>query len=467
VKATVRGRSARPFLAAGVVAVLLVFAATPGHASAATVKQPTVLRMELPGTIELGVHPRAKVSLTSNGAPVAGQLVSVHLGTRVSLNLTTGSDGTAAGDLSRDLRAGTYQAVATFAGTTTYRSSSSARLGFVVQPLELTIDTVPSMPDLPLLQIGNGAVLKTGADGSVHVTVTAVGNLALKLALPADSPARRFRLDRWEDGSTDVNRTIRIPDTLRVTVGLQVLYPIEFAFSASDGSAFAAADVPVVGIANGAGAEQTLSGPAPYWLAANAIVRQVDGLVSTEVDYRIVSVPLDGADVVNRGQQHFAADVAKTIPVELLVFYLSVQGRDSLLRTSTGSSVKIISANGSTQVVTLDRDARATVRLPRGVYRLAVGGSLGIPLTAPVALSRDQAVDLLLISVLDIALVLVIAIALAVGLIVIGRPHVLPRRKGGPPSDPGDGDEPPMPPMPPLPEWPSTPQSVPRARTGP
>ena len=458
--ASVRGRNARTFMAAGFVAVLLVLGAGPGHASAATVKQPTILRLELPGTIALGVHPRVTVTLTSNGAPLAGQLVSIRLGTRVSLNLRTGSDGTAAGDLARDLSAGTYQAVATFAGTTAYRSSSSARLALVVQPLELTIDTVPSMPDLPLVQIGKGAVLKTGADGAVHVTVSSVGNLALKLALPADTPARRFRLDRWEDGSTEVVRTIRIPDTLRVTVGLQVLYPIDFAFSASDGSAFAASDVPVVGIANGAGAEQTLSGTAPYWLAANAITRQVDGLVSTEVDYRIVSIPLDGADVVNRGQQHFAADAAKTIPVELLVFYLSVQGRDSLLRTSTGSSVKIISANGSTQIVTLDRDARATVRLPRGVYRLAVGGSLGIPLTSPVALSRDQAVDLLLVSVVDIALVLAIAIALAVGLIVIGRPHVIRRPKDGPPTDPGDGD-------PPVPEWPSTPQSVPRARTGP
>ena len=454
------GRSRWRFPAAGAVAVLLLLAASTGHASAATLKQPTVLRLEVPGPIKLGLHPQAKVSLTSNGAPVAGQLVSIHLGTRVTLTLRTGSSGTAVGDVARDLHAGTYLVQATFAGTTTYRSSSSARVSFVVQPLELTIDTVPSTPDLPLIRIGTGAVLKTGPDGAVHVSVTAVGNLALRLALPADGPGRRFRLDRWDDGSTEPVRTIRIPDTLKATVGLLVLYPIQFAFSASDGSAFATADVPVVGIADGAGAEQTLSGPAPYWLASNAITRQVDGLVSSIVDYRIVTIPIDGADVVNRGQQHFAADGAKTIPVELLVFYLSVQGRDSLLRTSTGKTVKIISDNGSTQIVTLDHDARATIRLPRGVYRLAVGGSLGIPLTSPVALSRDQAVDLLLVSLVDIALVLVIVIALAVGLIVIGRPHVIGRGKGGPPSDPGEGD-------PPVPEWPSTPQSVPRARTGP
>ncbi len=453
-------RRAWAFLSAAAVAVLMAIAAPPGPVSAATEKLPTVLRLELPGAVSLGVHARAQVTLTSNGAPVRGQLVSVRLGTRVSLSLTTGSNGTAAGDIARDLSAGTYEVVATFAGTTSYRSSSSARVALVVKPLVLTVVTVPSMPDMPLLRLGNGAVLKTGHDGVVHATVTAVGNVALRLALPADTPARRFRLDRWEDGSTAAVRTIRIPDTLRVTVGLEILYPIKFAFSASDGAAFAASDVPVVGIANGAGAEQELSGPAPYWLPANAIIRQVDGLVSTEVDYRIVSIPLDGADVVNRGQQHFVTDGPKTIQVQLLVFYLSVQGRDSLLRTAAGTTVKIISASGTTQVVTLDRDARATVRLPRGVYRLAVGGSFGIPLTAPVALSRDQDVDVLLVSVLDIALVLAIAIALAVGLIVIGRPHVIRRPKGGPPSDVGDGD-------PPVPEWPSTPQSVPRARTGP
>ena len=124
-----------------------------------------------------------------------------------------------------------------------------------------------------------------------------------------------------------------------------------------------------------------------------------------------------------------------------------VQGRDALLKTPLGTKVTITDPTGGQRVLDLDAGSSATTLLPRGEYSLAIRGGDGIPITTPVALSREQRADVLFVSLLDIALVVGVALVLVVSLIVIGRPHFLKRRRGGPsggPSDPG----------PPLPQWP-------------
>ena len=440
-------------------------------AEAARAKVVTALSLQVPAALDLGVHPQVRVRLTANGAPVAGQLVSIRLDAKTSQQVTSGADGTAAATITRDLSAGTYQVIATFAGTTVYRSASSPTRALVVRPAQLTIATVPSTPNIPLIKVGRGAALKTGADGTVKVSMTDVGQVALTLALPADGPDVRFRLDRWDDGSTDPVRTIRIPDTLQVTIGLQILHPVRFAFSAPDGTPVDAAYIPFVGISDGAGAEQALAGPAPYWLDANAITRLTNGLTSAPVDYRIVTVQIDGADVVNRGQQRFVVDAPETIDVELLVFNLAVHGRDALIKTPAGSKATITSTTGVTHVVDLDSHGDATIRLPRGEYRLVLRSGLGVPLSTPVALSRDQGVDVLFVSFLDIAMAFGLALLAAVGLIVIGRPHVLRWRLVRPklPDGPVATEEP----EPPVVAWPDpstrpeAPRREQRPRTGP
>jgi hypothetical protein len=118
---------------------------------------------------------------------------------------------------------------------------------------------------------------------------------------------------------------------------------------------------------------------------------------------------------------------------------------DGLLKTPSGSRATITAADGSTRVVELDRAGRATIRLPRGEYRIALGGAVGLSLSTTVALSRDQIADVLLISPADLGLLLAIGLGLAIGLIVIGRPHVLRRRRGASPGGAGDSSGGPSP----------------------
>jgi hypothetical protein len=437
-------RAVAPLMVASVAVLLIAFTVGPAEARAVGPGKPaTTLQLQMGTTVKLGDHPVARVRLVSGSVPVRGALVSVRLGGQISLQLTTGADGTASGDIARDLSAGRYQATATFAGTPTYQSSASKAVTFTVQPVRLTIATVPATAGIPIVRIGN-TTLKTGADGTATATMKDVGKVALRLALPADDATRQLRLDRWDDGSTGAVRTIRIPDTLEVVVALQVRHPVQLSFVASDGGTIDPAKVEVTGVSDDAGNEQALSGPGPHWLASNAINRLTTGLASSPVGYRITQVMVDGQNVVNRGQQRFAVDAPLALKVDVLVFDLTVQGRDALLKSPLGSQVTVIAPSGESQVVELDDASRASIQLPRGEYKLSIGGGPGIPITTPVILSRDQQADVLTISLIDILLVVGIALAVMVGLIVVGRPHVvLRRRKGGSSSGssggPGDG----------------------------
>lgn len=425
-------RLARPGIVAAFACMVLAFGVAPGEARAvAPEKRATVLELTLPESVELGVHPDLRVLLTSGGAPVRGQLVSVRLGDRVSQQVTTGRDGTATAKLTRDLPAGTYRATATFAGTPTYQSTSSPTVKFRVRPVRLTIATVPSTPGLPLLRIGDGPVLQTDADGTVTVSMTEVGQVALRLALPKDDATRHIRLDQWDDGSTELVRTIRIPDTLRVAVGLQVQHPVGFAFTGSDGTPIDPAEVTFVRVSDSAGNEESLTGSGPNWLRSSAISRPPTGLASAPIEYRVIEVPLAGVNVVNRGQQRFVVAGPLALPVKLLVFGLEIQGRDALLKSPSGSEVRITAPDGSSRTVELDGTSSATVRLPRGEYSLVLVGGFGIALSTPVALSRDQPADVLLVSLLDIGLFLGVGLGLAIGLVLLGRPHALRRRRPG------------------------------------
>jgi hypothetical protein len=82
--------------------------------------------------------------------------------------------------------------------------------------------------------------------------------------------------------------------------------------------------------------------------------------------------------------------------------------------------------NGHSVFVPFGSDGTATVSsLARGSYQVKIAGASGVVSLTPVALSQDQAVNLLIPSALDILLVLFIGIVFAVGIVIIGRPWLV------------------------------------------
>lgn len=159
----------------------------------------------------------------------------------------------------------------------------------------------------------------------------------------------------------------------------------------------------------------------PRWLAASRTQQTSNGLMSKDIYWTVQSVVLDGSELVNRSQQRFVPDESTWWDIELLFFRAQISSTDLLFGNSAGSGVEVTSPDGTVARHPFDDDGQVVLpAVPRGEYQMQVYGS-GISFGRPVSLSKDQEVDLQVISALDVALIGLTLALLAVSLLLIGR----------------------------------------------
>jgi hypothetical protein len=108
--------------------------------------------------------------------------------------------------------------------------------------------------------------------------------------------------------------------------------------------------------------------------------------------------------------------------LRLLLFAARITVRDALLGFPIGSRIRLEYPDGRELRQAIGPDARLLLgALPRGDYWVSVDAP-GISSSRPVALSRDQTVELRVISWLDLVVVLVGLASVALGLIFLRRP---------------------------------------------
>ena len=143
--------------------------------------------------------------------------------------------------------------------------------------------------------------------------------------------------------------------------------------------------------------------------------------------YRVLSVKMHGADVVNRGQQSWTPTENGTWTVQVLLYGLTVRTQDALLGGSVSGKMELTYPNGDVTSKSVGSDGTVVFdNLPRGVYKLSLGSSLTPP--TQVALSRPQTATLRVISYIDLGLVLGFGLAIVVMLVIIGRWSLVTRR---------------------------------------
>jgi hypothetical protein len=162
------------------------------------------------------------------------------------------------------------------------------------------------------------------------------------------------------------------------------------------------------------------------WLQGSRVVPFTGELVSKDIDYQVERALVDGTNVVNRAQQRFAPSKTQDLNVQLLFYSLKVVTKDALLGFPIGSAVDLKYPSGRTVRHPLEDGQVVLPSLPRGTYDLKVAAS-GISFTRPVSVSRNQEVELKVISYLDIILAFGAMISIAVGLLLARRPDL--RRK--------------------------------------
>ena len=97
-----------------------------------------------------------------------------------------------------------------------------------------------------------------------------------------------------------------------------------------------------------------------------------------------------------------------------------------MFRFPIGKGIELTYADGHVEEFLFDENAEVVVpSLARGSYSARIIGAGGSAPPTPVHLSRDQNVELLMLSYLDISLIVGIPLLIALAFFFLGRPYWL------------------------------------------
>jgi len=270
-----------------------------------------------------------------------------------------------------------------------------------------TIQTVPEVPGMRFSVDGQ----RFAADqrGRAYPPPAAAGSRPAPRAIDTEvAPGVMARFDRWYRD--------------RRTAAINLYYRVTPRFFDLSGEPVDPRAVTRVVLHGSHGQRQAFMAGRPRWLQGNRVPPESRGARSSALFYVAQRVVVAGSSVVHRAQQRFFPSHGRTMVLRLLFFSARFRVRDALLGFPIGSAVRVRYPSGDELIQALGPHAELTLRsLPRGDYQVKARAA-GISSARPVALSRDQEVDLRVVSWLDVAVVLAVLVSIALALLFVRRP---------------------------------------------
>lgn len=363
--------------------------------------------------------------ISSKGEPVADQPVELFVNGEHERRSRTDADGNVSIKVRRD-EAGTYSLSATFKGSRAPSlGSSKATADLVVTPALIEVHITPALPNIRFAL--DDSVFSSDDYGVARIEVAKAGKYQLELLpLETNDPDIQMAFGRWADDYFLPSREIEIPLKKPLEVGLEVSYQAGQTFVDLDGKPVDLSRITSITLKGSNGSTFTFEDNLPHWLPAGRVIRLNNGLEETKILYSVISVIIDGSNVVSQAQQRFYVHPNDVWTVKLLLYSAGFTARDALFRFPIGTGIRMEYPDGDVQIFNFNSNQEHTsTGLARGIYRVTVIGAKGFAPPTPIALSRDQDVELMVFSYLDMGVLLSIGVILALGLLFFGRPHLL------------------------------------------
>ena len=300
-----------------------------------------------------------------------------------------------------------WAAGAVIAGVLLLASQASGAQG----PVTKTVQTIPPVPGAHF--VVTRGVFTSDPSGVVSIPVRPGVPLEDQVRVPPIrlGDGRRAELGAWHGGNA----------------GFNVFRRVRLRFTSQDGQPVPTSTITKVTIKASTGAVYRLDSVNDHtslWLQSSRVAAFGDRLETKPIYYTFTRVVVRGANVVNDGQQKFFPGRRQDISVHLLFFAARFRAQDALFRFRLGSAVFLRYPDGAWERVPFTDGETRLAKLPRGDYQVRVDGP-GYSFTRPMTLSRDQDLDLEVLSFFDLAVVFGVLLAFALGLLFIGRPHLL------------------------------------------
>jgi hypothetical protein len=312
----------------------------------------------------------------------------------------------------------TFRAI--FEGNKDYDSSSGS-LAVTINPADLVVQTIPPLDGIRFRL--NGTAFVSGSDGKAHILVGKAGEYTLEVGTDnVKGSHRKVDFSRWEDEVFDPTRQIKVPSDKPIQVGFEVSYQVGQDFVDLQNQPVDLTRIISITLKSSQGTTYTFADGKPRWLPSSLVTRRAIGLDIVPIQYSVMSVMVDGSNVVSQAQQRFYPHPDEIWPVQLLLFSIQVAAKDTFMGSAIGDGIVLDYPDGSRQKFSFGKDHSVTVQsLARGIYHVQVTGASGFVPSTPVALSQDEVIDLTVLSRLDIFVAVTLGVFFALGLIVIGR----------------------------------------------
>jgi hypothetical protein len=288
----------------------------------------------------------------------------------------------------------------------------------------LQVVTVPKVPGARF--VVDGQTFVADGTGIAYLPASAVGSTQKPEALDVRLKSGvRAQFARWY-GSAASGR-------LRATYN--IYYRIRPTFFDLHRTNVADDLVSSATVRSSIGVRYTIKPGRSQWLQGGRVVPLNGSLEPKEIYYTFERVVVAGANVVNNGQQKFfPSELAASsrsadalIPVELLFYQARFRARDAFFGFAIGDRIRLRWPNGRVEKYPIGDAGNVSIpALPRGEYRVAVEGP-GLSLSGPVTLSKNQDIEVALLSYIDIGVVAAVALAFGLGLPLTTRRHLLAR----------------------------------------
>lgn len=389
-----------------------------------------ILTMEPLEPFVLGDHPAIYVHLTNEfGQPIPNQPILIFVDGERKVKGQTDSAGLAVIVLKLKFSAGEYRIRAVYAGLPALGlPAASVEADMLIQPAQVVIRTVPALAGIHLKL--NDQIYTSDEDGFINFQVNSSGLYTLEV-LPFDNallpPNVRMEFSRWNDNTFTPQRTIYFPRSRPLEIGFVYKYRVDQVFFDANGALVDPARISTL-IIRGVGRTYNFEQAGPVWLPANRLIRRSgERLHNLEILYYIKAIEIDGANVINQSQQRFNIRPDAVWPIQVLLYSAHFTARDVMFKFPIGRGIALTYPDGHTQEFLLDSpNAELEISsLARGSYSVTVIGGWGSALTTPMHLSKDQSIEVPVISYLDFAILIGVPLLFALLLLFIGRPQLL------------------------------------------
>jgi hypothetical protein len=273
----------------------------------------------------------------------------------------------------------------------------------------------------------DGRQFVSGPNGMATITINKVGVYRLDALIDQyHDLSQRIEFGRWAEESYLPSKDVKVPTDGVIQVGLNVYHQVSMNFVGLDKIPVDRQRITAIMIRSAQGDIFNLTPYQAPWLPSSRTDRRATGLEQTDLLYSIINVTIDGSNVVNSAQQRFVAKPDDEWNISLLLYSLYINTKDGLFGSPIGKSVNIQSPDGQTKNYPLDKSGTLLLHsLARGIYHIELLGATGMGTSVPVALSRNQVVNVNVITRPDMVVAGVAGLSLAIGIIIFGRPWLI------------------------------------------